>query len=357
MPYLESAAMLSRARAALRFAGSHYDPVPHRRRSGPSLARAVGLCEQRLLLDGNVAAVVDHGTLTLKGDEADNSVEITTSAVGIIVRGLNGTTINGSADVFVAFAGTTVLPGDVRIDLKDGDDVALLSGELTIERDVRINAGRGDDRIGLDGVEVEGRVVVKGQTGNDGLYLNDVAVSESVRFESRRGDNTLSVNNSALADDLKFRGGRGNDAAHLDEVTIGGDLRLSLQEGSNGVYLEDTAVSGGLKVRAFEGNDFVMLEDTTVAGPTRLRLYAGADALVVTGATRFDGRFSGDGGVGTDVADLPGDAVFGAKHRLRRFEEDDVPAAGIVAALDAPTTGIRTRSHALRDFFNGLLGP
>jgi hypothetical protein len=331
-------------------------PSPRRRRF-PSIATITEICEPLILLDGNVSAVVADGELVLEGDAANNSIEIIATAAGVTVRGLNGTTINGAAGDFVAFAGTGTIPGDVRIDLGSGDDVVLVAGGLEINGDIRVKAGQGDDRVGLDDVQINGDLIVNGRAGDDGLYLNEVTVSGNTRFEGQHGDSTLSVHDSTLFGHLVVRGRRGDDAAHLDGASIGGNLKLALREGTNGAFLEDTSVAGRMVFRAHAGNDFVMLESVTVGGPARIRLYAGEDALVVTGSTLFEGRFSADGGVGTDAADLPGDAVFQSDHRLRRFEADDVSAGAIVAALDAPTTGIRTRSNALRDFFNSLPPP
>ena len=76
-------------------------PIP-RRRCARRLASGVEDLERRLLPAGNVAAIVSNSGLFLHGDQEANRVEVTVAAEGVIVRGLDGTAINGAATDGVA---------------------------------------------------------------------------------------------------------------------------------------------------------------------------------------------------------------------------------------------------------------
>ena len=60
--------------------------------------------------------------LTVTGDAADNSVEITVLSGQVQLRGLNSTTINGGAAAFVVAANTDTVTGNVLIHLAGGND-------------------------------------------------------------------------------------------------------------------------------------------------------------------------------------------------------------------------------------------
>ena len=64
---------------------------------------AVEALETRALLAGDLAATISRGDLILEGDRAANKIEVTVEDGDVVVRGLDGTTINGQPD-FVAFA-------------------------------------------------------------------------------------------------------------------------------------------------------------------------------------------------------------------------------------------------------------
>lgn len=90
----------------------------------------------RCLLAGNVSAVIANGGLTLQGDSASNSVTVVFENSNVIVRGLDGTTINGGSSDFVAVTGSNRITDSLFASLGKGDSVLLLSG-VAVGRRVR----------------------------------------------------------------------------------------------------------------------------------------------------------------------------------------------------------------------------
>lgn len=327
-------------------------PRPRRR---PSWRGRIESLEGRILLSGDVSAVVHEGNLNLQGDGEDNLVEVTVTGDGVIVRGLDGTTINGAGDDFVAFAGVDTIDGNLVVNLRGGDDVLLLSGGLNVGRDVRFHGGAGDDRVGLENVSIGHDFNARMSHGDDGIHIEDSSIGGQVHVISGEGDETLAIRTTSIGGDLKLGAKRGDAAVHLDETMVAGRMRLSFGGGNDGVFVEDSEL-GQLVVRSRSGDDFVMAESTHVAGKVRIGLGRGDDAVVMTGSSEIEGSFRANGKRGSDTADLSASVSFARPPVLRHFAFDDLPAATIIDRLDNADTGIRTRSQSLWDFFAGLLG-
>ncbi len=326
---------------------------PRRRSAG--FAGLIEPLECRLLPAGNVAAVVQNGSLTLQGDAESNTVEVTVTAAGVIVHGHDGTMINGSVGDFVAFSGADAIPGNLVINLAQGDDVALVSGDLSIAGDLRFHGGKGNDRLGLDHVTVGADMVIVDRRGDAGVDIEDAAIMGDTRLRTSQGNTTLLIADSQLGGALRVKTRDGADAVHLDGVDIAGDASFRLGQASNGLFIEDSQLSGHVLVRSGMGDDFVMFEASSVTGSTHIRERGGDDLLVVTGAAEFTGSFHSTGARGNDAADIADTAQFDHEPVLQRYELDDVTAPVILDQLDNPQTGIRARGNALHDFFVALL--
>ena len=74
------------------------------------------------MLAGNVTATLVNGDLHLTGDTAANDVKVSHTTAGIIVHGNNGTTINGVATDFTAFAASLTKTGGIVANMGSGDD-------------------------------------------------------------------------------------------------------------------------------------------------------------------------------------------------------------------------------------------
>ncbi len=103
--------------------------------------------ENRALMAGDVLASVRGSILRLEGDAAANEVAMTDLGGGRIeVKGVNGTTINGSASATLE----RVHLG-IRVELKDGNDVLSFVGNKDhMLPNVSISTGTGNDSLTID---------------------------------------------------------------------------------------------------------------------------------------------------------------------------------------------------------------
>ncbi len=103
--------------------------------------------ENRALMAGDVLASVRGSILRLEGDAAANEVAMTDLGGGRIeVKGVNGTTINGSASAILE----RVHLG-IRVELKEGNDVLSFVGNKDhILPNVSISTGTGNDSLTID---------------------------------------------------------------------------------------------------------------------------------------------------------------------------------------------------------------
>src|SRR2546427_9671997 len=74
--------------------------------------------EDRCMLAGNVTAQIVKGNLVIKGDNVDNQITITSTAVTGV-----GTMVNGGA----SFAIPASFAGSIKMDLKGGTDTATIT--------------------------------------------------------------------------------------------------------------------------------------------------------------------------------------------------------------------------------------
>jgi len=327
---------------------------PIRRRRRATLAGQVQLLEDRTLLAGDVAALVANGNLSLQGDAADNVVEVTLAQEGVIVRGLDGTTVNGSTNPFLVGSGDAI-DGNLVVNLRNGDDVLSVTGGLTVAGDIRFGSGGGTDQIGLDDVTVAGDVSAYGHAIS-GVHIETSSIGDDLRVHQHAADATVVVRSSDIADDLNLMSHSGDTAVLLEDTTIGDDLQLRTKRGEDSLLLDGVVVEDHLKIQTGPLADFVMLDGVTVGGWTRIRLQQKGDALVLTGENVFGGDFRADGGPGSDAIEIGEGSTFDGIQKLKRFEEEAVSSELIDTRLDAPQTGLRTRAMALWDFFDDVNG-
>src|SRR5258708_37640092 len=122
------------------------------------IAWSVEAFESRLLLDGDVSALLSGGDLVIRGDAQDNQIVITQLAAGTIrIAGLEQTTVNGQPSVDVQkFSGNLLIQMQQR-----GDDNVAIMGPFNVPHDLRARLSAGE-------------LVIEGSTGavNIGNNLN-----------------------------------------------------------------------------------------------------------------------------------------------------------------------------------------
>lgn len=268
--------------------------------------------EVRSLLAGNVLASFSNGTLTLTGDNAANTVAVTVSDGDVVVRGLDGTTVNGGATDFVAVADSSSITGALNISMADGNDTVAV-GAVTIGTDLSFDGGAGDDALGLKGTTIRGDLTSSDESGRNGFSITDSSIEGSAEIERAE---TVGLKNTTVGDNLKvgeaepsqglFRGlfgllgsfdrwgilnrlqshgiaarleqakstldgyferaGASNPLSRLFDGLLGG-LDPSVPEGPpSSVVLDTTTVGGNLKVSLPDQGGNVVMKDSTVEG-------------------------------------------------------------------------------------------
>ena len=302
-----------------------------------SLSFCVDLLESRQMLAGDVVMSVSGvGDLVLRGDNAANEVDVLLDFVeGEVVgsvTGHNGTNIrfNGQSSSSHQFSLVVrdedplqimrTIERDLRVTLGAGDDVLRLlplstplgDAGLNVGRNVTINLGSGNDTLlyeGLGGTTqfVEGMdvffpaTIAYGRTniltgsGSDQVHVNRIgAQSLRVNTGAAHADGApdlITVRNSG-ADLVDLRGG-----AHRSDVFV------------TGLFAQSLRVSGG------SGSDFISVQNLLASNNqqsanVRLELGAGSndggpshDEMTI-GTARIRGNLDVRGGAGMQAVDF-----------------------------------------------------
>jgi hypothetical protein len=188
-----------------------------------SLTKKLGLetLEKREVCAGNVTAFVDAGgVLQIKGDSAENTVEVREISAnvfrvtGLDTRNYDGTyaktLINGAA-----FRDFTASKDQVAIDLGAGHD-RLYCHDAAMAR-IDINMGDGVDSVSLTRVTVYGsgasaNVFTDGYNDSaDWVYLSDCTFAGNLNVATGAGDDYISFYNTQVNGWLSVYGGTGYD--------------------------------------------------------------------------------------------------------------------------------------------------
>ncbi|MCA9075122.1 MAG: peptidylprolyl isomerase [Planctomycetaceae bacterium] len=359
---------------------------------------ALEALESRTLLAGNVTATIQNGNLTLTGDDAANSVEVSVVDGDIVVIGLNSTTINDSSDVFVAVEGGTSLSGHLTSSLGGGDDTLRITGPLTIGGTTNINDSTGVSQVGITDATFDGNVNISTGSSADVVSITGSNLNASLNVNAGGGDNQVSVFDTTVAGgvavsswqgasrfDQLFGGrlghriaehfprlfdrittrlsdhghflfgfaGQGTSGANdvvVEESTLG-SLTVKTGGGADDVVVQDSTVNGPVHGTTGAGNDFVMFDGATVNGNTKLYLLQGDDTVVTQNTNAFNGKFWAGGILGrNDAQQTSADTTFGGKMKFKWFESSTVSAS----TIESRGTGTLDNAAALRTSLNGL---
>ena len=110
-------------------------------------AECIQTLETRALLAGNVLASLSGPHLSVTGDAADNSVEVTVVNNQVVLRGLSNTTINGTTALFVIATGADTAPGNITIQTGAGNDTVIFSRNVKVSGSTFLDGGVGNDAL------------------------------------------------------------------------------------------------------------------------------------------------------------------------------------------------------------------
>ena len=280
--------------------------------------------ESRTLLAGNVEATLVDGDLSLEGDSDDNSVEILVEGEDLVVRGLDGTTINGLTDDFVIEAGSTSFAGSVDAMLGAGADTFLVTGPLTIGGSIDSTDVSGAGQFALTDATIEGDVAVQSASAADVVSLLNATIDGDMTLRMGNGRNFVSLLDSSVSGKLDVRTGNRNDVVLLEATTVGS---LCAQTGAwiDDVILRDVTVEGDFFAATGSERDFVLIEDSSVAGDTQVWMWQASDLFVTQGTVEFSGDLLIGGILGrNDTVELSDETTVGGETRILAFEHDQL---------------------------------
>lgn len=229
---------------------------PKRRKQTRLSTEPAEALEEKILPAGNVlVSLSGSGNLTLKGDNFNNAVRVDPIAGGIQVSGLNDlngvpTTVNGQTAA--VFLGTTFLRGNLKVQLKGGDDDFIST--VSVEKNVNVNMGSGSDVLTMVNQTVGGNAKINmGSTGNileDVTNVANVTVDGNAVIKGSKGSHIVDIDNSLIRRKLTVNLGADDDI--LDIANSGG---ASLKaNGGSGVdtFILSPGGGGSLPSKGFE---------------------------------------------------------------------------------------------------------
>lgn len=247
--------------------------------------------EPRVLLAGNVTAVITNGVLKINGDSAANSIEVNDDGMTVEITELLGTVVNNGAGFLAA-------PGDfnrVVVKLKGGDDDFTWSGDAPVER-VDVKMGMGNDYLFWEGTTaVTGKASFSMSDGNNEAYIYDTDFGSNVTLGFGDGDNIGVIEVAAVDGRLFVTGGIGANDITLQGFTAGGKCTLWFQDEITFAFTDmafsavtskvgfgtiscDTVTAADSFVASFFGAEpGVVTFDTFTSPLTRLWGYAGLE--------------------------------------------------------------------------------
>lgn len=298
--------------------------------------------ELRRLMAGDVVAALEGSLLTVEGDNLDNQIAITRTAVGdIVVAGQNGTLVNGLPSV--RFPRVQLNSVDVR--MGDGND-AVVMRSLQVGNDVHVELGAGNDRLTAPATAastIQGNLFVYGNEGNDVVQLAALNVREDLFLDGGLGSLHATINASTIDKVMSIIGDAADDVVSVTGSRVGLDTMIETKGGSDRVSLTDlstylisinTDSNGAIgldqvvlnRVTTVEdlgiftgaGNDTVRLTDVTSGKSIITSLDEGNDRLIASRVQAAqDAVF--EGGAGFDTLENYGISA-GIKREFKEFE-------------------------------------
>ena len=307
--------------------------------------------EPRALLAGNVLVQLQDGNARITGDGAANQFEITGGVNSILVRGLEGTTINGATTEFTLSSSST-FSGQLTIDSGDGNDRVAVGADVTLS-DLQILGGAGDDNLSISSGTVRGGVVIDAGQGSNTVTLLNAQLQAQTNITSS-GPALISVRGGRIGGRFTVRTDGGDDQFSADATTIVGRLAVELGGGNDVAALRNTTLSSELYIDAGRGDDVVFIDSTNVARRSAIWMREGNDNLKIQGTSRFSRRLLVGAVLGSDHVEVAATATLARYARLGR-PAATVEATVIETKVNNSTTGALGRAATAVDQLTPVL--
>lgn len=257
------------------------------------------------MLAGDVRVFQAGDNFFVRADGQDNQIEVVQTDEGDIrISGNSGTTINGSSEPLVLDTTNGFIPGGLRV-----------------------NLGRGNDTMFVEGVTVAGRTVIYGGSGDDAIGAYNSTFMDDLMVQSFTGDDFISLDEVEIADDLIVFTLRGDDTIGVDNVRVQGNTYVVTGTGDDNVSLRNAVHSGVAYILTQSGNDFLGTDNLRVGNFAGVFTGSGSDDVFVKDSS-FLSNVTVNGQSGNDRLEVNGSIDFAIDPTVKRFEGNDV-AGGI----------------------------
>ncbi len=279
----------------------------------PVLLVAYGMFFSATAEANNVEANREGSLITVRGDSAGNDIIILRDGRGgVVVRGQNGTTVNGGPSV--RFSNIDLNQLDIR--MFEGADTVRLSN-LEINNDLFVNLGPGTDRLFSTAQPcfIGANVAIEGESGNEIIRLYGMTIGQDLAINSQVGTSNVELRDLTVGLGLTVIGDNLQDTVSLlrcdvgdttsietkegnDQVSVldhvGFDLFVSTDKGSDGVTLDNVLTDEDIGVFTGEQNDTAVFTDVTSGKNINVAMDTGNDIFVGTNVfAEFDAVFIG----------------------------------------------------------------
>lgn len=290
------------------------------RTSTKAITKPIGYeaLENRRLLAGDVT-IFENVHLYIRGDAADNQIEVVADDDQLIFNGLQGTTINGQ-DSYV-----------VR-------DAVVTDSGVTFAGGLRAHFGPGHDEFKVQDAVFESFSIIYGGTGDDNIDVVDSAFMDRLVMQTFEGDDSVSTTRSDFEGPLYIITLDGEDSVSMTDSMLAGDSFVVTGNQSDTVHSVSNHYMGDLNlVLPLDGDDTVQLINPVVGeGHLGVFLGNGDDSIngdmteaTVEGTVRVGGQAGRDDASEMEMGDLTqSDVTVGTMENLVVFDTDvDIDAA------------------------------
>lgn len=295
--------------------------------------------ESRALLTGNVQVSLLGANAQITGDAASNEFEVVVDNGSVVIRGLNGTTINQGTDAFTLVSGATTFQGKLNGSLGAGDDIATIGPGITFSGNVSVSGDDGADTLRALTGTYNGNLSLRGVDGTSSIVVDGATVSGNLSVAGK-GATVVSITNSTVHGRLDAWTGLGNtpDSVVIKGTTVDKKTTIVTGKGDDNVVIQNSHLNGQLIMYTGAGNDVVYIDSSSVGKLALIATQRGNDTLQVLNSSSFSRLLIYAGGPGHDAASIAGDTsthgVIKGSQKAKYFN-----AATIASRITDPTTG------------------